>query len=140
MNTVCKKDMCAGCMACLEICPEKAVVIEDKLISYNAFIDKSKCIGCNACHNVCPQNNALKLRGPTVWYQGWAKDNDIRLRSASGGFATAIASAFIKNNGVVVSCRFLSGEFRFFRAEYEAEIKEMSGSKYVKSNPYGDQL
>ena len=25
MKTVCKKDMCAGCMACVEICPKNAV-------------------------------------------------------------------------------------------------------------------
>lgn len=137
MKTVCKKDRCAGCMACVEMCPQKAVIIEDNLVSYNAFIDKDKCIDCNICHNVCQQNNTPELKKPISWYQGWAIDADIRLGSASGGFATAIASAFVRNKGIVVSCGFIDGEFRFSRAEHEAELKGMSGSKYVKSNPYG---
>ena len=27
MVTVCEKDMCAGCMACIDICPKDAITI-----------------------------------------------------------------------------------------------------------------
>ena len=39
MVTVCEKDMCAGCMACIDICPKDAITIRDSLHAYNAVID-----------------------------------------------------------------------------------------------------
>ena len=135
-STVCNKDECTGCMACVRACPKNAIKIEDSLASYNALIDKNKCIDCNACYNVCQQNSFLDLKEPMIWYQGWAVDENIRLKSASGGFATSIAMNFIKNKGIVFGCEFVNGEFRFKRMETESEVKEMGGSKYVKSNPY----
>lgn len=44
MKTVCAKSMCAGCMACVDICPRHAISIEDTLKEYNALIDEEKCI------------------------------------------------------------------------------------------------
>lgn len=136
MRTVCEKNKCAGCMACVDICPKQAVEVNDELSFYNAEIN-DKCIDCGLCHKVCPQNNTPKLIKPKVWYQGWAKDNDIRANGASGGIATSIASAFIKSGGVVYSCCFEDGQFRFHRAYNEKDLKKYAGSKYVKSNPEG---
>ena len=53
MVTVCEKDMCAGCMACIDICPKDAITIRDSLHAYNAVIDTDKCVECTACHKVC---------------------------------------------------------------------------------------
>lgn len=74
MPTVCKNNECAGCMACVDICPQKAITIEDKLYAYNAQIDISKCVHCNLCHKVCPNNTQLdflrlQLNGIKVGHQ-----------------------------------------------------------------------
>lgn len=137
MSLVCGQDKCAGCMACLEICPKNAITIEDRMLSYNAIIDESKCIGCDACHRVCQENSIHELRTPIAWHQGWARNAEIRLKSSSGGFATAISKCFIENKGIVYSCGFENGEFKFIRIDSISELSQLYGSKYVKSNPYG---
>ncbi len=137
MLTVCKKDNCAGCMACVEICPKNAIKIIDTIGEYNAVIDKEKCIDCDACRNVCQVNNPPKLQKCTYWKEGWAEDEAIRKSSSSGGFATAIIHAFLKGNGVVCSCRADKNGFGFAFADREEQYSEFSGSKYVKSNPSG---
>ena len=136
MKTVCKKNNCSGCMACVDICPKKAISIQDELSSYNAVISDN-CIDCGLCHKKCPQNNTPDLIKPKTWYQGWAKEDDIRAKGASGGIATAIALSFVKSGGVVYGCYFEKGEFRFHKASNESELIKFAGSKYAKSNPEG---
>ena len=92
MKTVCAKSMCAGCMACVDICPRHAISIEDTLKEYNALIDEEKCIECNLCHNTCPVNYTPELRKPVEWYEGWAEAS-IRKSSSSGGAATSVNTA-----------------------------------------------
>ena len=137
MKIVCKLNQCAGCMACVDICPKGAITIEDNLATYNAVIDANKCISCNACYKVCQSNHPAKLLSPIKWYQGWAKVTDVRKYCSSGGMATAISQAFIELGGVVCSCTFHKGEFIFGFAEKIEELKKFAGSKYVKSNPKG---
>lgn len=105
MKTVCLENDCVGCKACVDICPKNAIAVIDSLTSYNALIDESLCVNCDMCHQICQNNNAITLLDSKVWKQGWADDN-IRNRSSSGGIASAIISAFIKNGGVVCSCTF----------------------------------
>lgn len=131
MKTVCEENMCAGCMACVDICPRQAISIVDTLKEYNAVIDEEKCVDCNLCHNVCQVNFTPKLKKPLVWYEGWA-DKFIRKDSSSGGVATALISSF---DGIICSCVFKNGQFIF---EFdEGEKGKFAGSKYIKSNPKG---
>lgn len=44
MKTVCAKDMCAGCMACINMCKKSAITIVDDYKTYNAVIDEVKCV------------------------------------------------------------------------------------------------
>ena len=135
MKTVCELNKCAGCMACINICPKEAIEIKDDLYAYNAVINADKCIDCNVCHRICPTNNPEGFGKPIKWYQGWAKNQDLRQKSSSGGYATAISEAFIDSGGAVCGCAFKNGEFIFEIAENKDELKKFMGSKYVKSNP-----
>lgn len=137
MKTVCKLNQCAGCMACIEICPNNAINIYISLKTYNAVIDENRCVNCNSCYKVCQECNLPKLNPPLLWREGWAKDSDIRLSSSSGGIATAIEQNFVKQGGVVCSCVFENGSFIFSDEDTEENIKKFTGSKYVKSNPIG---
>lgn len=49
------KDECVACGACVDICPEGAITVEDV-----AVVDEKKCLDCGACVDECP-NNAIKL-------------------------------------------------------------------------------
>lgn len=137
MLTVCKKDKCAGCMACVDICPKNAITIMDTLSEYNAVIDEEKCINCDACRKVCQENNMPELNKPVFWKEGWAEDESVRAGSSSGGAAAEIEKAFVRDGGVVCSCELKNGKFVFSFAEGESEIEKFTGSKYVKSNPSG---
>lgn len=137
MNTVCELNRCSGCMACVDVCPKGAVKILDDLTAYNAVISEEKCVDCGVCHKVCQENHMPQAIPPFKWYQGWAESDEIRKNSSSGGFATAIARAFVNKGGVVCSCIFNEGKFTFQFAENEEDVKNFVGSKYVKSNPSG---
>ena len=137
MNTVCEKDSCTGCMACKDICSKNAIEIKESIGSYNAIINEDKCIDCGACHRVCQVNQPVSLLKPKEWYQGWAKDDNVRKNSSSGGLAAAIESGFVLNGGEVCSCLFSDGRFHFQIARTLDEITKFSGSKYVKSDPAG---
>ena len=137
MTTVCELNACAGCMACVDICPKGAIEIKDSLSAYNAVIDEKKCIGCNACHKICQANHPAGAKAPVRWHQGWIEDPELRGACASGGAATAIAKGFLEHGGIVCGCTFHEGKFIFEFAEKEAELHKFLGSKYVKSDPTG---
>lgn len=136
MNTVCQVNQCAGCMACVDICPKNAIKIEDSLTAYNAVIGDA-CINCGACHKVCQKNSPASMIAPQTWYQGWAKQDTVREAGSSGGFAMALAEAFINNGGEVCSCVFSNGKFTFDIVNRIEDLEKFSGSKYVKSSPIG---
>ncbi|MFR7519987.1 MAG: 4Fe-4S dicluster domain-containing protein [Mediterraneibacter faecis] len=106
MVTVCEKDQCAGCMACLEVCSKNAINIKDSIKSYNAIIDEKRCINCNACRNVCQVNNNVDVSKPIIWKQGWASDVNIEEKSSSGWTAAAIARSFVENGGTLCKLFF----------------------------------
>lgn len=137
MKTVCAHDKCAGCMACVDACPKKAISIRDNLKSYNAVIDQTVCVECNICHSVCQENHPSKQVMPIKWYQGWASETVVRAMGSSGGLATALSQSFIQDGGIVWGCTFAHGQFIFRQATALGELKTFSGSKYVKSNPRG---
>lgn len=138
MKTVCEKNLCNGCMACVEKCKKNAIFVERKVNAYNAIIDEQKCVNCHACSTVCPRNISENvLHSPIKWYQGWATDESVRINSTSGGAASAIMAGFMDAGGYVCSCVFLNGEFCYKVTNSKDDIKHLAGSKYVKSNPQG---
>ena len=136
MKTVCVRDKCAGCMACIDNCPSNAIKIFDSMKAYNAVIDENLCINCDLCHRICPNNNPVFRQKPIAWHEGWACDT-LRRCAASGGVASEIMIKFIDRGGYVASCLFENGKFSFDITNKQERIRQFVGSKYVKSNPTG---
>lgn len=134
--TVCETNQCAGCMSCMDICPTNSITIKDNLKFMNAVINSDTCIKCGLCHKVCQRNHPAEVRKPQSWYQGWAEEK-IRSTSSSGGFGQELMRSFISNGGVVAACKLIDGDFKFAIADSILDLKKLTGSKYVKSNPVG---
>lgn len=137
MKTVCKQNLCTGCMACADICSHKAINVAVDIKACNAVIDEKLCVDCGVCYKVCQINHPVLCASPIRWYQGWSNDEKVRENSASGGFATEIAKAFIQQGGTVFACVFEKGVFAYWAFHSIEDLKNMAGSKYVKSNPSG---
>lgn len=134
MKTVCEKNRCNACMACVSICPKQCISIQDDIYAMNAVIDESLCINCNSCHRVCINNTDNRKVFPIDWKQGWSS-TEMRRYSSSGGIAFSIMKAFVELGGYVASCVFKDGDFVFEITNDLNYIQKFTGSKYVKSNP-----
>ena len=133
-RTVCDKNMCNGCMACVSVCPKQCISVIDSIEAVNAHIDGALCINCKQCEKVCPNVTKCPVANPIDWKQGWTQD-EIRTTSTSGGAASAIIKSFILSGGYVASCLFKDGDFVFDITNDLEIAKRFAGSKYVKSNP-----
>lgn len=136
MKTVCEKNMCNGCMACISKCKKDAILFSDDIQYMNCFIDENKCVNCNSCYSVCPNVHPAEKKQPISCYEGWAEES-IRINSSSGGVATKLMKTFIQDGGYVASCLLMDGEYRFEVTDKLDFAKQFVGSKYVKSNPDG---
>ncbi len=56
-----EKSSCIGCGHCAEICPAKAITMEERLPK----IHRKRCIHCFCCQEFCPKG-AMKVRRPPV--------------------------------------------------------------------------
>ena len=133
-KTVCKEKNCVGCNACVQICRKDAVRIEDHKYYLDAVIDSARCVECGMCSKVCQQNTTPSYHHALAWYQGWSNNEEIRIKSASGGIATAAAQFFLKKNYSVYACRFLNGKLIYQKVANEKQLVHFAGSKYVKSD------
>ncbi len=60
VEVIVNKELCQGCGACVEACPNAAIHLRDGI----AFIDRSKCSFCQSCMDVCP-TGALEVNRAT---------------------------------------------------------------------------
>ena len=59
MNQIIEKNKCSGCHACLNICPKKAIYMEEDEKGFlYPNINQDKCINCGMCKKVCPILNS----------------------------------------------------------------------------------
>ena len=53
-----KHDLCEACGTCVDICPFKALSLEND----HVVIDWEKCMGCGVCVDKCPNKGLTLLR------------------------------------------------------------------------------
>lgn len=132
-----KKEECCGCYACINICPKKCINMSRDVEGFNyPQIDITKCIGCNLCEQVCPVKNNIKNNDTikSCAYASVNKDNEIRVKSSSGGIFSILCEYVINKNGVVFGASF-DDKFNVNHS-YEESLSQCSkfrGSKYVQS-------
>ena len=136
LHTVCEKEKCTGCKACVSACPQQCITYIENLEDQRCVIDETKCVHCNLCKKVClNESKNLMLKEPVEWKQGWSMDAQVRSNSSSGGIAAELSQLFLKEKGIVYSCVYDNGKFIYQKASKLGEHKKFIGSKYVKSDP-----
>lgn len=131
-----KKD-CCGCNACYNICPQNCIIMKpDKEGFSYSKIDTKKCIECGLCAKVCPIKNANQHNtGEPDAYACINLNEEMRLKSSSGGIFILLAKKILAKGGIVYGAAFNSNaEVEHIRIEKESDLWKILGSKYLQSN------
>lgn len=140
MRDICEVKSCTGCLACVAICPQKCISVnQDDEGFLRPEIDGSKCANCGLCKKKCPANTDLSRRNETEEIKTYSYVNpnkEILMSSASGGAFYALAEYVLKENGVVFgACYNEDFSVSEKHALSKDEIISMCGSKYIECNP-----
>ena len=135
---ICENELCAGCGACVNICPRDCIQFEeDKYGQKRPKIDKKRCVGCGMCRETCPNydpQKCWKSKSSQTVYAGWRKDEFARRTSSSGGVASVIAEYVIQNSGVVYGASQEQENILYRRADTKEALNKFKGSKYVQAD------
>ena len=97
-------------------------------------VNKEDCIDCGLCEKVCHELHPYEERKPLNVYAAINKDEEIRLKSSSGGIFYLLAEKTISEGGVVFGARFDEDwQVVIDYAETMEGIKPFMGSKYVQA-------
>ena len=132
---VIEKSKCTGCMACRNVCPRNAIIIE----TIDGFdypqINENMCISCNLCETICPVNNNIREnKDKKEVYACKCKEDEVRMKSSSGGIFTIAAEKILDLDGVVFGACF-DEQYNVIHdyAENKEDLEKFKGSKYVQS-------
>ena len=129
-----KKD-CCNCSACKNICPKEAIYMYlDEYGFQYPEIDREKCISCGLCKKVCAFQNVEEKNSLLETYVAVTKDDNLLIKSASGGIFATLARDYIESNGIVFGVTFDEDINPIHIAINKLEdLYKVQGSKYVQS-------
>ncbi|WP_390598318.1 Coenzyme F420 hydrogenase/dehydrogenase, beta subunit C-terminal domain [Bacteroides sp. f07] len=135
MINIIDKHNCCGCAACMQSCPKQCISFEEDGQGFRyPVVDKEQCIDCGLCEKVCLVLNPNEPRIPLKVFAAINPNEEIRLKSSSGGVFTLLAETVIAEGGCVFGARF--DENLDVVHDYVETIKGLDafrGSKYVQS-------
>lgn len=137
MIQITDKTKCCGCNACAQICPKHCITMKlDNEGFLYPKVDTNTCIDCGLCEKTCPQINPTERdnRETPKVYAAYAKQDDLRMRSTSGGVATLLAEQMLKSGayicGAVYEEKF---KVKLIVTRNEDDIKRIQTSKYIQA-------
>lgn len=134
------KGKCCGCGACMNVCPQNAITMEEDEYGFiYPRINAEKCIKCHACINVCAYNNANKYKKePIKSYAATSLDFKVKEKSASGGIFYELSKKVIETNGIVFGAAMENKNGKLvinhIYVDNLNDLSKLQGSKYVQSN------
>lgn len=137
MLSLIKKEDCCGCSACAQACPRQCIemTFDEEGFQYPK-INVANCINCRICEKVCPIQAGQHKQKENVQkvFIAYAKSNEIRMHSSSGGIFSLLAESCIKENGAVYGAAFTDTfDVCHIGIEKIDAISKLQGSKYVQS-------
>ena len=99
--------------------------------------DAVKCVDCGICEKVCPFNKEVPLRNKKpLCYAVKARDEELRLKSSSGGVFSLIADSFYASEGIVYGVAMDEDmkSCSMIRTTGTGELSRLRGSKYIQAD------
>ncbi len=132
------KSHCTGCAACAIKCSHKAItMLQDEEGFFYPCIDSDKCVDCGLCQKICPQTNTDKFLNTEEpqFYGGVISENELLMKSSSGGAFSAICNLLDKGS-VVCGCTYDNGlkVIHQCAANTYEDTAKFRKSKYVQSD------
>lgn len=139
MSNISNIDSCFGCGVCAMSCPKKLIKIKlNQDGFYVPYIeDKDACSECGLCDSVYSyQHSSLPVDNkPILSVAAWSKDDEIRLKSSSGGVCFEFQKTLLSEgyNSCVVKYNPQKNRAEHYIAENVSELFQGIGSKYIQS-------
>lgn len=135
MIEITRKEECCGCSACSQTCPKSCIsMTSDNEGFLYPHVDTSICINCGLCEKVCNILHPREERKPLNVLAAINNDDNVRMKSSSGGIFHILAERTIKKGGVIFGARLdESWQVVFDYAETLADVEPFMGSKYVQA-------
>lgn len=129
------KHFCVGCNACVQICPKHCITMkEDEEGFLYPHVNKQYCIDCKLCERTCPVIHQNQDRIPLKIFAAVNPDEEVRLKSSSGGVFAVLAEQVVSIGGVVFGARFNERwEVVHDYVETSAGLSVFLQSKYTQS-------
>ena len=143
MINIVDKSQCCGCGACAQKCPKQCITMcgDEEGFLY-PHVEENLCINCGLCEKVCPVVNQYEEKKPLQVYAAKNPNEEIRLKSSSGGLFTMFAEYIINQGGFVFGAAFDEyWQVHHICIDKIEDIELLRGSKYVQSrieNTYKD--
>ena len=141
MPTLAKYRECTGCMACVDSCHQQALKCSQNEEGHIVpVVDESKCINCGVCEKTCPVVSKFEYSTSSLAkaYAGWAKDDELRRKSATAGVFAAMAQYVLDKGGYVCGAANVDGiHVKHICISRIEELQLLQGSKYTQSDATG---
>ena len=130
-----RSNLCTGCAACANICPEQCVsmLADDEGFLYPTA-DSAKCVDCGICQSCCPVLHPVTHEGETTAFAAACTDESIRMKSTSGGVFSILCQWTFDHGGVVFGAAYADD----FSVEHRSvqsmdDLPELRTAKYAQS-------
>lgn len=139
MDLISEKSQCCGCMACVDVCPQHAIVAKP---DSEGFLyprrNQELCINCGRCKDVCPFSDQEFGEEPRQYFAVQAKNMMLRKESTSGAVFPIVAEAVLEQGGVVYGAGFNSSmKVVHQKATDRNDLNLLTKTKYVQSETMG---
>lgn len=139
MKLYVKKEECCGCGACKDACEAGAVsMVQDREGFWYPRIKQSLCVNCGRCRQVCPIKHGKEEKRQHRYFGVWARDEQIRHDSSSGGIFPVMAGHIFSLQGVVYGAAYDDHMNVVHKpAENDSQLQQLKRTKYVQSDMTG---